>query len=124
MKRTRDARFFKVLLPLFVTANLGLGLLVLAQLGPRDWLQWMEVGTGGFCFGVAGWLAGSGWSKSYWGESMARQVFAWHRMVDAIFLWVEDLPISAENVNRLRHSLDDAMVKGQPHDSLVKSQPH
>ena len=114
MKRTRDNRFFKVLLPLFVAANLGLGLLVLAQLGPHEWLQWMEVGSGAFCCAVAGWLAGSGWSKSYWGESMARQVFAWHRMVDAIFTWVEDLPVSAESVNRLRRTLDDARVLSYP----------
>ena len=110
MKRTRDARFFKVLLPLFVAANMGLGLLVLAQLGPHEWLQWMEVGTGAFCCAVAGWLAGSGWSKSYWGQSMTRQVLAWHRMVDAIFTWVEDLPVSAEPVNRLRRTLDEARI--------------
>jgi hypothetical protein len=115
MKRTRDARFFKVLLPLFAAANMILGLAVLSELGPHEWLQYLEIGTGAFCCAVAGWLAGSGWSKSYWGESMARQVFAWHRMVDAIFAWVEDLPISAESVNRLRRTLDDAMVKSQPH---------
>jgi hypothetical protein len=114
MKRTWDSRFFKVLLPLFVMANLGLGLLVLAQLGPHEWLQWLEVGTGAFCCAVAGWLAGSGWSKSYWGQSMTRQVLAWHRMVDAIFAWAEDLPISAESANRLKLSLDDAMAKSQP----------
>jgi hypothetical protein len=114
MKRSRDGRFFKVLLPLFVVLNLGLGVLVLAQLGPHTWQQWLEVGTGAFCCAVAGWLAGSGWSKSYWGESMARQVFAWHRMVDAIFAWVEDLPIPAESVYRLKRTLDDAGVENQP----------
>lgn len=110
MKRSRDGRFFKVLLPLFAAANLGLGLLVLAQLGPHQWQEWLEVGTGAFCCAVAGWLAGSGWSKSYWGQTMTRQVIAWHRMVDAIFTWVEDLPVSPESVNRLRRTLDDARV--------------
>jgi hypothetical protein len=115
MARKRDTRFFKVLLPLFVTANLGLGLLTLAQLGPTRWLDWLEVGTGAFCCAVAGWLAGSGWSKSYWGQNMARQVAAWQRMVDAIFAWVEDLPISAEALGKLQHRLDDVVVKSQPH---------
>ena|ERR1700693_2027390 len=114
MRRNRDGRFFKVLLPLFCSANLGLGLLVLAQLEPRAWQQWLEVGTGAFCCAVAGWLAASGWSKSYWGQTMARQVTAWQRMVDAIFAWVEDLPVSAESVNRLKRTLDDAMVKSNP----------
>jgi hypothetical protein len=114
MMRSRDGRFFKVLLPLFAMANLGLGLLVLAQLEPHAWQQWLEVATGAFCCAVAGWLAGSGWSKSYWGQSMTRQVLAWQRMVDAIFAWVEDLPISAEALRRLQRTLDDAAVKSHP----------
>lgn len=111
MKRTRDIPFYKVLLPMFVVANLGLGLLVLAQLGPAGWLEWLEIATGAFCCMVAGWLAAAGWSKSYWGQSMARQVGTWQRIVDAIFAWIEDLPISPEAMNRLKHRLDDAMVK-------------
>ncbi|HSP08801.1 MAG TPA: hypothetical protein VLU92_04310 [Candidatus Dormibacteraeota bacterium] len=114
MKRSRDSRFFKVLLPGFAAANLGLGLVVLAQLGPHLWLQWLEIATGAFCCAVAGWLAASGWSKSYWGKSMARQVFAWHRMVDAIFAWVEDLPIPAESVYRLKRALEDVRVERLP----------
>jgi hypothetical protein len=35
-------------------------------------------------------------------------------MVDAIFAWVEDLPISAEALSKLQHRLDDAVVKSQP----------
>src|SRR6202165_4510210 len=73
MKRSRDRRFFKVLLPLFVTANLGLGLLVLAQLGPHEWQQWLGVGPGGVCCAVAGWLAGSGWAASCWGGTKTEQ---------------------------------------------------
>jgi hypothetical protein len=116
MKRSRET-FFKVLLPLFVVVNIGLGVLVLAQLGPGKMpeLQWLLIGAGAFCCTVGGWLAGSGWSKSYWGQNMARQVVAWQRIVDAIFAWIEDLPISPEAMNKLKHRLDDAMVKSRSH---------
>jgi hypothetical protein len=111
MKRNRDAAFFGVLLPLFAIANLGLGLVVLVQLRPAGGLGYLEVGTGAFCCMVGGWLAAAGWSKSYWGQAMTKQVAAWHRMVDAIFSWIEDLPLSPEAMNRLKRSLDEALVK-------------
>ena len=110
MPRPSQGRFFyAVFLPISVAANVGLGLAVLMQLRPVGWLGWLEVASGGFCFTVAGWLAGSAWSKSYWGSAMAYQVMAWRQMADAIFAWIEEAPLPAEALHRLRASLDEAM---------------
>jgi hypothetical protein len=111
MKPNRDAAFYKILLPVFTVANLGLGVMVLSQLQPKGELGWLEVGTGAFCCLVAGWLAAAGWSRAYWGVTMTKQVSAWHRMVDAIFGWIEELPVSPEAMNKLKRSLDEALVK-------------
>jgi hypothetical protein len=107
--RSQSRFFYAVFLPLSVAANVGLGLAVLMQLRPVGWLGWLEIATGGFCFAVVGWLAGSAWSKSYWGSAMAYQVMAWRQIADAIFAWMEEVPLPAEALHRLKTSLDDAM---------------
>ena len=100
--------FYRVFLPAAVAANLGLGLAVLNNLRPEGWLGWLEVFTGAFCCVVAGWLAASAWSKSYWGSAMARQIAAWRQIADAIFAWLEEAPLPAEALLRLKTSLDEA----------------
>lgn len=101
--------FYALLLPLGVVANLGLGVAVLANLRPDGILQWLLVGVGAFCCVVAGWLAAAAWSKFYWHRSIARQVAVWRRISDTIFAWLEDVPMPAESLHRLRTSLEEAV---------------
>lgn len=99
--------FYRVFLPLAVVVNLGLGVVVLSNLRPDGWLGWLVVATGAFCCIVAGWLAASAWSKSYWGSAMTRQITAWRQIADAIFAWLEEAPLPAEALLRLKRSLDE-----------------
>lgn len=108
-KQSAGRLFYKVFLPISVAANVGLGAAVLTNLRPVGWLAWLEVATGSFCFLVAGWLAAAAWSKSYWGSAMARQIATWHMIADAIFAWLEDAPLPAEALQRLKASLDEVM---------------
>jgi hypothetical protein len=104
--------FYRVFIPIAVAVNLGFGVVILSYLGPGGRLGWLEVGTGAFCCLVAGWLAASAWSKSYWNAARARQIAAWRQIADAIFAWLEEAPLPAEALQRLKGSLDD--VVGQP----------
>jgi hypothetical protein len=108
-KPSRGRLFYRVVLPISVAINVGLGLAVLIQLQPNGWLEWLEVATGAFCFGVAGWLAAAAWSKSYWGSAMTYQVMAWRQIADAIFAWMEEVPLPVDALHRLKASLDEAM---------------
>ena len=110
MPATKSKRLFYVLfLPIAVGLNLGLGLLILSNLRPADWVSWDELATGAFCCFVAGALAASGWSRSYWGRVIGRQVAVWRQMADAIFRWVEEVPLPAESLQRLKRSLDEVV---------------
>ena len=101
--------FYVLFLPLAVSINLFLGLLILANLRPYDWLGWLELATGAFCCVVAGMLAASGWSRSYWSRAMSRQIVVWRQIADAIFKWVEDMPLSPESLQSLKSSLDEVV---------------
>jgi hypothetical protein len=105
--RSAGRLFYRVFLPIAVAVNIGLGILVLSNLRPQGWLGWLEVLSGAFCCLVAGWLAASAWSKSYWGSAMARQIIVWRQIADAIFVWLEDAPLPAEALQRLKTSLDE-----------------
>src|SRR2546427_11409275 len=48
--------FYAFFLPLAVPGNLCLGLIVLSNLKPYDWLGWLQPATAGICFLVAGRL--------------------------------------------------------------------
>lgn len=110
MPKGSHARFFyRVFVPVSIAANLALGVAVLGNLRPEGWLGWLEVATGAFCCVVAGWLAASAWSKSYWGSAMARQITTWRQIADAIFAWLEEAPLPAEALQRLKASLDEAL---------------
>jgi hypothetical protein len=111
MLPTRRSRrlFYMLFLPLAVGLNLGLGLLILSNLRPNDWMQWDELATGAFCCFVAGALAASGWSRSYWAKVMSRQVAVWRQMADAIFGWVEEIPLTPESLQGLKKSLDEVV---------------
>lgn len=106
-ERSSGRLFYRVFLPIAVVVNLGLGLVILTYLRPEGSLGWLEVTTGAFCCVVAGWLAASAWSKSYWGKAMARQITAWRQIADAIFTWLEEVPLPAESLQRLKRSLDE-----------------
>ncbi len=105
--------FFRVFLPLGVVVNLGLGVRILAGLNPQHWSDWLMVGTGAFCCLVAGWLAASAWSKSYWSKAMTRQVALWRRIADIFFAWLEDAPLPPEALQRLKTSLDEAVPRAE-----------
>src|SRR5437588_2449994 len=109
-RRRRSAIFYRVILPGFTLVNLGLGIFTLTGLGPSGWLKWLELGTGAFCCMIAGLLAGAAWSKFYWGSAMERQVTAWRRIVDAMFGWIEEAPVPADSLRRLKRSLDETLV--------------
>ena len=106
-----DKFFYAFVLPVSVSANVVLGVLILAGLEPRGWLGWLQVATGAFCCIVAGWLAAASWSKSYWGNAMARQVAIWRKIADTIFAWLEEAPLPADALHRLNRSLDEVVPK-------------
>ena len=110
----RDQLFYRVFLPLAVFVNLALGVVILLRLSPAGWTQWLEVGTGVFCCVVAGWLAAAAWSKFYWNNAMARQVAVWRRIADAFFGWLEEAPVPADALTRLKTSLDEVVPKTTP----------
>jgi len=109
MTRVSGRLFYRIFLPLGVAVNLALGLLILSKLGPASWVDWVVIVTGAFCCGVAGWLAASAWSRSYWSGAMARQIAVWRQMVDAIFEWIEEAPVSAHSLQGLKRSLEDTL---------------
>lgn len=102
----RQRIFYQVFLPFGILANLALGVFILAGLRPAAWTDWLQVGTGAFCCMVAGWLLAAWWSKAYWNRNMARQIAVWRQIADAFFTWVEDVPVPAESMHRLKASLD------------------
>lgn len=106
--RSTGRFFYRVFLPVAVTANVGLGVAVMSNLRPIGWLGWLEVATGAFCCMVAGWLAAAAWSKSYWGSAMTRQITVWRQIADTIFAWLEEAPLPAEALQGLKASLDEA----------------
>jgi hypothetical protein len=106
LDRRREILFYRIVLPTLALANLALAGVIVRDL-PGGWLDWLEVGTAGFCCAVAGWLAASLWSKSYWAQVIAQQVAAWRRMADTILEWIEELPIPSESVARLKRSLEE-----------------
>ena len=108
MDRRRDIVFYRFVVPTLALANVILAAVVVADLQPAGWLDWLEAATAGFCCAVAGWLAASVWSKTYWAQVIARQVATWRRMADTILEWIEELPISPDAVDRLKRSLEDA----------------
>lgn len=108
----RQRIFYMVVLPLGVLVNLGLGVAILATLNPLS--AWLQIATGAFCCVIAGWLASAAWSKSYWTRNMARQVAVWRRISDTIFTWIEDMPMPAESLHRLKTSLDEAVPGSKP----------
>jgi uncharacterized membrane protein len=108
-QRASHRLFYQVFLPIAVAVNFALGIVILRGLEPQGWLGWLEVATGAFCCLVAGWLAAAAWSKSYWGGAMARQVATWRQIADAIFAWIEEAPLPAEALQRLKRSLDEVV---------------
>jgi len=112
---SRSRFFFRVVLPFVTALNLVLGFITLSMLAPSGWIQWLEVATGIFCCFVAGWLAAVAWSKAFWGSAMERQVAAWRRVVDTLFRWLEDAPVSIDSMHRLKESLDKVVINGGEH---------
>jgi hypothetical protein len=113
--RPSDRLFYRIFLPVAVTINLGLGIIILSGLGPYSWMGWLEIASGAFCCLVAGWLAAAAWSKSYWGKAMAHQVTVWRRIADAFFGWLEEAPLPADALRRLQSSLDEVVPNRERH---------
>lgn len=102
----RRRLFVRFLLPCLVGLNLVLGLVSLSVLGGRHRLYWADLVAGAFFLLMAGWLAGSWWSRRYWMRAMTRQVRTWRLVVDVLFGWIEELPLSHEALRHLKRSLD------------------
>ena len=100
--------FCAFFLPLAVAVNLGLGLIVLSNLKPYDWLGWLELATGAFCCIVAGVLAATAWSRSYWGGRWAARLLSGVRWLTP-FRWLEEMQLSPESLQRLKRSLDEVV---------------
>lgn len=109
LESRRQRLFYSWFLPVGIVANLALGLVLLTRMRPESWVDWLQVGTGAFCCVIAGWLAAAAWSKSYWHRSMARQVVLWRRIADAFFSWLEEAPLPAEALHRLKSSLEEVV---------------
>ena len=106
---SRRQLFYALFLPVGVVLNLILGIFILAELRPIDWLGDLELTTGAFCCAVAGWLAAAAWSRSYWAKAISHQVATWQQVSDAIFGWMEETPPPADALMRLKGSLDDVL---------------
>jgi hypothetical protein len=113
--RPSERIFYRLFLPIAVTANLVLGLIILSGLRPYFWTEWLEIATGAFCCIVAGGLAAAAWSKFYWGRAMAHQVLVWRRIADTFFTWLEEAPLPAEALHRLQRSLDEVVPSRERH---------
>lgn len=100
--------FYSIFLPAGAIANLVLGMFVLSGLKAQNDLSWLELGTGAICCMIAGWLAATAWSRSYWNRSMERRIALWRRIADAFFLWLEDVPLPADALNNLKTSIEEA----------------
>jgi hypothetical protein len=105
----RGGRSEAVLLPLGLVATSGIGLTLLNVLWLPGPSQWLRVVAGAVMCMFAGWIASALWSRSYWHRSMTQQIATWRRITDAIFGWVEDLPVSTEALNQLKVSLEEAV---------------
>lgn len=110
MDKRRETVFYWVVIPILALANLGLATLVISNLHPGGWLGWLEAATAGFCCCIAGWLAASLWSKSYWAMIMARHVRTWRLISDTILDWIADLPIPSDSVDKLKRTLEDTAL--------------
>lgn len=105
----RSKLFYRVILPVFVVANLALGLFNLSQLGLSSGLSRVEFVGGAFSLVLSGWLAGAWWSRSYWRGVMSRQVRTWHQVVDVLFGWIEEQPVSTDSLHQLKSSIDRSL---------------
>src|SRR5579875_264551 len=108
--RRRKVAFYRVVLPILVGANLILGVLLLTSIQAMGWLRGMSLGCGVLCCVIAGWLSGAAWSSSLWSSAMDRQVARWHSVVDAVFGWIEEAPISVDALRGLKRSLDETLL--------------
>jgi hypothetical protein len=106
----RTRLFYRFVLPCLTLCNLTAGVAMLFLLQPADWLHWMELASGALCCTITGLLLGVAWSRSLWEALVERQVWRWRRIVDALFGWIEEIPISSDEVRRLKRSLDETLV--------------
>jgi len=72
-----------------VLGSVGLGFFWLSMQRPPSWLASLELATGALCCCIAGWVAGSTWTKACWTPAMERQVRTWRRIVDTMFARVD-----------------------------------
>jgi hypothetical protein len=105
----RTALFYRVILPCCVLVNVVLGLYNLSYLKPQGTTGWAVLAGGAFSLILAGFLAGAWWSRTYWRSVMNRQVLTWRGVVDAVFGWIEETPVSADSLRRLKSSIDRSL---------------
>lgn len=117
----REAVFYRLILPGLILANFALGLYSLTRLSPADWQGWLELSTGALCCVVSGWLLAASWSRSYWRQAMRGQLDRWMRIVDTMFGWLEEQPISVDAMRGLQRSVADVIAE---EDIEVPMDPH
>jgi hypothetical protein len=99
----------KVALPGLVALNATLGVVSLLQLGVASWEDWIVLAVGVLCCMIAGLVASATWSELYWGSRVDTQFRAWKRVLDTIFTWLEELPVSTTAITSLQRSLEDTL---------------
>ncbi|HEY4868069.1 MAG TPA: hypothetical protein VIK45_21440 [Candidatus Dormibacteraeota bacterium] len=110
MNSRRGVVIYRCVLPAVVLGSVGLGFFWLSMQRPPSWLASLELATGALCCCIAGWVAGSTWTKACWTSAMERQVRTWRRIVDTMFGWIEEAPVPADSIHVLKRSLDKVIL--------------
>ena len=66
MNSRRGVVIYRCVLPAAVLGSVGLGFFWLSMQRPPSWLASLELATGALCCCIAGWVAGSTWTKACW----------------------------------------------------------
>jgi len=106
----RSQAFYLLVLPLMAVANLALGVAGLTA-GPGHRAGWAELAAGGFCFAVAGFLAGAAVMRSVWRAAARQQARRWRRLFEVLLRVTELAELDATALRGLKDDADAALNK-------------